>query len=147
MPLRVRIEIAPSEHVTALVYTAPPHDRAGISLLLAHGAGGNQTSPFMVEFAKGLAERGIDAVTFNFVYSEQRRRLPDRNDKLEACWRKVIAVARDGAFGESVGRGALAIGGKSMGGRIASQVAAAERLLARVSARGRQARERRRQRT
>lgn len=94
--------------------------------MLAHGAGGNQASAFMVRFAGALAARGIDAVTFNFVYSEQGRRLPDRNDKLEACYRQQIAAFRDGAFGESVGRGKLVIGGKSMGGRIASQVAAAD---------------------
>lgn len=125
MPSRIRIEITSAEHVTALVYAAPPRQRAGIGLLLAHGAGGNQMSPFMVEFAKGLAERGIDAVTFNFVYSEQKRRLPDRNDKLEACWRAMVAAAGTGALGPEIAGGALAIGGKSMGGRIASQVAAA----------------------
>jgi len=126
MPSRIPIEIAPGEPVTAVVYSASARKRAGISLLLAHGAGGTQMSPFMVEFASGLAERGIDAVTFNFVYSEQRRRLPDRNDKLEACWRAVIAAARSGAVGPELTRGALAIGGKSMGGRIASQVAAVD---------------------
>ena len=126
MAAHTRIEIAPSEHVTAVVYPAPPRTRAGVALLLAHGAGGNQMSPFMVEFASGLAERGVDAVTFNFVYSEQKRRLPDRNDKLEACWRAVISAARTGALLPEMAHGALAIGGKSMGGRIASQVAAAD---------------------
>ena len=126
MPSRIPIEITPGEPVTALVYAAPPRKRAGISLLLAHGAGGNQMSPFMVEFASGLAERGIDAVTFNFLYSEQRRRLPDRNDKLEACWRALIAATRSGAIMPELASGALAIGGKSMGGRIASQVAAVD---------------------
>jgi predicted alpha/beta-hydrolase family hydrolase len=85
MLTRARIEIAPAEHVSAVIYPAAPQKRLGIALLLAHGAGGNQMSPFMVDYAKGLAERGIDAVTFNFVYSEQKRRLPDRNDRLEAC--------------------------------------------------------------
>ena len=126
MPSRIPIEITPGGPVTAVLYPASPRKRAGISLLLAHGAGGTQMSPFMVEFASGLADRGIDAVTFNFVYSEQRRRLPDRNDKLEACWRAVIAAARSGAIVPELARGALAIGGKSMGGRIASQVAAAD---------------------
>jgi hypothetical protein len=126
MPSGTRIEITPADQVTALLYAAAPRKRAGICLLLAHGAGGSQMSPFMVEFATGLAERGIDAVTFNFVYSEQKRRLPDRNDKLEACWRAVIAAARSGALGPEIARDALAIGGKSMGGRIASQVAAAD---------------------
>jgi predicted alpha/beta-hydrolase family hydrolase len=126
MPSRSRIEIPPSGQVTATLHAATPDGRAGIALLLAHGSGGNQMSPFMVDYAKGLAERGIDAVTFNFLYSEQRRKLPDRNDKLEACWRAVIAAARSGGLGDEIARGRLAIGGKSMGGRIASQVAAAD---------------------
>jgi predicted alpha/beta-hydrolase family hydrolase len=126
MPSSTRIEITPADAVTAVVYPAAPENRAGIALLLAHGAGGTQMSPFMVDYAKRLAERGIDAATFNFLYSEQKRRLPDRNDKLEACWRAVIAAARSGALGAEIARATLAIGGKSMGGRIASQVAAAD---------------------
>ena len=126
MPSRTRIDISSTEHVTAVVYPAPARKRAGICLLLAHGAGGSQASPFMVEVAGGLAARGIDAVTFNFIYSEQGRKLPDRSDKLEACWRGAIAAVRAGALGKSLGRDRFAIGGKSMGGRIASQVAAAD---------------------
>ncbi|HLJ19628.1 MAG TPA: alpha/beta family hydrolase [Stellaceae bacterium] len=126
MPSPVRIEIPSLGQVTAIVYAAAPEKRAGIALLLAHGAGGNQTSPFMVDYAKRLAERGIDVATFNFLYSEQKRKLPDRNDKLEACWRALIDAARAGALSPEIARGAIAIGGKSMGGRIASQVAAAD---------------------
>jgi predicted alpha/beta-hydrolase family hydrolase len=126
MPARTSIGVTPSESVTAIVYGAAREQRAGIALLLAHGAGGNQMSPFMVDYAKRLAERGIDVATFNFVYSEQRKKLPDRTDKLEACWRAVIAAARSGALGAEIAAGRLAIGGKSMGGRIASQVAASD---------------------
>jgi uncharacterized protein len=126
MTSRLRIEITPTDHVTAIAYPAPPRKRAGICLLLAHGAGGSQASPFMVAFASGLAARGIDAVTFNFVYSEQGRKLPDRTEKLEACYRQAMAAARDGRLGKIIARDRLAIGGKSMGGRIASQVAAAD---------------------
>jgi uncharacterized protein len=121
VPEPIRVDVTPSEHVTAIAYRAAAPNRAGISLILAHGAGANQSSAFMVQLATALAARGIDAVTFNFLYSEQRKRVPDRNDKLEACWRKVIeAFAEKGKQG-----GKLFIGGKSMGGRIASQVAAA----------------------
>jgi hypothetical protein len=76
----------------------------------------------MVRFAEGLADRGVDAVTFNFLYSEQGRGAPDRTEKLEACYRSAISAAREI---EEIGRNRLVIGGKSMGGRIASQVAAA----------------------
>jgi hypothetical protein len=74
----------------------------------------------MVAFANALAERGIDVVTFNFLYSERRRRIPDPNGRLESCWRAVIEAAR----GRITSSDKLAIGGKSMGGRTASQVAA-----------------------
>ena len=60
------------------------HKHAGIRLILGHGAGGNQSSGFMVRFATALAERGFPTLTFNFLYSEQGRRVPDRNDKLES---------------------------------------------------------------
>jgi hypothetical protein len=125
MPEPIRVDITPSEHVTAVVYPAAAGKRAGASLILAHGAGANQTSPFMVRFATALAARGIDTVTFNFLYSEARKRIPDKNDKLEACWRKVIEAWRDGKLGRHGADDELFIGGKSMGGRIASQVAAA----------------------
>ena len=124
-PEHIRLDISPSEHVTALAYRAAPRGGASVILVLAPGAGASQTSSFMVRFATQLAARGIDTVTFNFVYTEQRRRVPDRNDKLEHCYRAVIEAVRGGRFHDDAGRRKLAIGGKSMGGRIASQVAAA----------------------
>ena len=124
-PEQIQLVVSPSEHVTALAYRAAPGGYAGVTLILAHGAGADQASSFMVRFATSLAARGLDTVTFNFVYTEQRRRLPDRNDKLEHCYRTVIEAVRSGKFHDHAGRRKLVIGGKSMGGRIASQVAAA----------------------
>ncbi len=66
---------------------------------------------------------GLDIVTFNFLYTEQNRRIPDRPALLEACYLAVIDKVR--AEVDSARR-ALYIGGKSMGGRIATQVAAAD---------------------
>ena len=120
MPDQFRVEIAPSQNVTALGYPAAAANRAGVTLILAHGAGADQRSGFMVAFASALAERGIDIVTFNFLYSEHGRRIPDPNGRLETCWRAVIETVR----GLMASDDKLAIGGKSMGGRIASQVAA-----------------------
>jgi uncharacterized protein len=119
---RIRLAITPTEHVTAIVYPAPTN-RVRLALVLAHGAGGNQMSKFMVDFAQALAARGIDIITFNFLYSEAGRGIPDRNDKLEMCYRKIIEGYHQGALGEHADT-KLVIGGKSMGGRIASQVAA-----------------------
>jgi uncharacterized protein len=121
MPEPLSIEIDPGERVSGRIYRATPERRAGIALLLAHGAGAGQTSPFLVRFATGLAERGVAAVIFNFDYMERHRRVPDPNHKLETCYRAAIRGARShGRLAED----RLAIGGKSMGGRIASQVAA-----------------------
>jgi predicted alpha/beta-hydrolase family hydrolase len=77
----------------------------------------------MVDFAHALSALGIDVVTFNFLYTEQGRKIPDRAPMLEACYRAVIQTV--GTAVESASR-ALFIGGKSMGGRIATQVAAAD---------------------
>jgi uncharacterized protein len=123
MPETIKVNVAPADQVTALLYPAGASNAAGISLILGHGAGTDQRNPFMVSFATELAERGVEAVTFNFLYTEHRRRIPDRNDRLEVCYRAVIDAVRN-----RIGRNKLAIGGKSMGGRIASQVAASTPL-------------------
>lgn len=117
-----RVDINEFQTVTAMLYPATSRGRAGITLILGHGAGAGQSSPFMVNFATELAARGIDTVTFNFFYAEHRRGAPDPNDKLEACYRAVIETVRKH---KKLSRNVVAIGGKSMGGRIASQVAAA----------------------
>lgn len=122
MPEQLRVDINEYQSVTANLYPASARDRARITLILGHGAGGGQTNAFMVSFATELASRGIDAVTFNFFYAEHRRGAPDPNDKLEACYRAVIETVRKH---KKLARNRLAIGGKSMGGRIASQIAAA----------------------
>lgn len=105
--------------MTALVYAPPEPARSLATLILGHGAGAPQSSEFMVGFARGLARRGCHVITFNFPYTEQGRRLPDRAPTLEACFRDVIAATR-----ADLGAGRLVIGGKSMGGRIASHLAA-----------------------
>ncbi len=121
MPDTLRIPIEDGESVAAIRYAAASRRGSGMTLILGHGAGAGQRSAFMIDFATGLAGRGIDVVTFDFPYMERGRRLPDPNERLEACYRAVIdGVRRDRGI---KGRG-LAIGGKSMGGRIASQVAA-----------------------
>lgn len=117
----MRVAVA-SGSVTALRY--PAAEPAGaLTLVLGHGAGAPQTSDFMVAFAQALADRGFSTVTFNFPYMEQGRRLPDRAPILEAAFRAVIAAVRDRADAARDRR--LVIGGKSLGGRMASHVAAA----------------------
>jgi len=122
-PETLNIKINERESVTALLYPAPKRVRLGVTIVLGHGAGANQLSGFMREFALGLAARGIDSMTFNFLYTEQKRKLPDAKERLESCYRAVIDAALKHA---KLKKNRLVIGGKSMGGRIASQVAVAD---------------------
>ncbi|HVZ22529.1 MAG TPA: alpha/beta family hydrolase, partial [Vicinamibacterales bacterium] len=64
------------------------------ALVLAHGAGAGQQSRFMVDAARGLAERGIVTATFDFDYIRMGRKVPDRAPALEATWRATVAAAR-----------------------------------------------------
>jgi predicted alpha/beta-hydrolase family hydrolase len=120
-PEKLTIAINESDSVNGLLYSAPKELRSGSTLILGHGAGANQISGFMRLFANGLAERGLDVITFNFLYMEQGRHVPDPKQKLEACYLAVIDAA---SRHKKLKGNQLAIGGKSMGGRIASQVAA-----------------------
>jgi len=124
-PKALPVQVERSAGTTALLYSATATPVGG-ALILAHGAGAGQRSPFMVDFADALTDLGIDIITFNFLYTEQGRRLPDRGPALEACYRAVIDAVR--AEVDSARR-FLFVGGKSMGGRIATQVAAADRHL------------------
>ena len=101
----------------ALLTEGPEGARA--TIVLAHGAGAPMDSPFMKRTAVGLAERGFRVVRFEFPYMvarrEGRRRPPDPQAVLLDSWRGVIA--------ELGGGSGLVIGGKSLGGRMASLVA------------------------
>lgn len=129
-PENFKLAVNERGSTTALLYAAPKQKRVGTTFVLGHGAGGNQTSAIMSMFAFGLAARGLDVMTFNFLYTEQGRGAPDPKAKLEACYRAVI----EGAVKHKKLKGnRLVIGGKSMGGRIASQVAADQAALPQIS--------------
>lgn len=90
------------------------------TIVLAHGAGAPMDSPFMNAIAAGLADGGLRVVRFEFPYMAQRRmdgkkRGPNTAAILLDTWRTIVA--------EQPNPGATFIGGKSMGGRIASMVA------------------------
>lgn len=92
---------------------------APLTVVLAHGAGAPMDTPFMTFFAEGLAKAGYRAVRFEFPYMAARRKTgakkpPDRQPVLLETWRSVIA---------EWGSERLVIGGKSMGGRMASLIA------------------------
>jgi predicted alpha/beta-hydrolase family hydrolase len=122
-PEKLTISVNDRESVTALLYPVAKRDRLGVTVLLGHGAGANQMSAFIRMAGAGLAARGLDAMTFNFLYTEQGRKLPDPKARLESCYAAVIDTALNH---RKLKKNCLVIGGKSMGGRIASQVAAAE---------------------
>jgi predicted alpha/beta-hydrolase family hydrolase len=92
----------------------------GPTLVLAHGAGAPMDDPFLETVAAGLAARGLRVARFEFPYMARRRRegrrgAPDREPVLRATWRAVIDALGGGPR--------LVIGGKSLGGRMASGVA------------------------
>jgi predicted alpha/beta-hydrolase family hydrolase len=90
-------------------------------VILAPGAGTDRRHPSLVGLQQGLADAGWPTVLFNFPYREAGRRAPDRPPVLERCWKAVIdAVRADRRLAPAW----LVIGGRSMGGRIASHVAA-----------------------
>lgn len=103
---------------------------AEVRLVLAHGAGAAMDSPFMNAVAERLADRGIGVVRFEFAYMAARRsggkrRPPPAADTLLDEYRAVIAAAgRDRP---------LLVGGKSMGGRVASMIAEEEFAAGRVA--------------
>src|SRR6185295_18461974 len=93
-PEKLIVSVNESDSVTALLYAAPKKGRTATTVILGHGAGAPQTHPFMRLFAAELAERGFDALTFNFLYMEQGRHVPDPKAKLEACYVAVIEAAQ-----------------------------------------------------
>ena len=127
MPRQIAINVSTDQRTTALLYAAQAVTRRPATLILAHGAGAPQQHPFMVSFARALSERGLDVLTFNFLYTEQRRKAPDRMPQLVRCYRAAIEAARAEI---PSAREHLFIGGKSMGGRAATHVAAEDPALA-----------------
>jgi uncharacterized protein len=107
---------------SATLYQAAAGTRLHSLFVFAHGAGAGQSHPFMVRYARGLAERGADVVTFNFPYMEAGRGAPDRPPILQGTFRRVVVAA---AAHRHVQAERLFVGGKSMGGRIATHLAAA----------------------
>src|SRR5436190_6674807 len=93
----------------------PPPSRA--LFICAHSAGGHQDDPAMLATAAALGPRGTDAVRFNFPYRGRGSRRPDRMPELKAAFAAVVEPLR------SDGR-KLIIGGRSMGGRVATMLAA-----------------------
>lgn len=113
---QLRIDVAGRGAVTAVRH-APEGGDARWTFVYAPGAGSNVDDAFGVYVCTELAARGVTAVRFQFPYQQARKSGPDRPPVLDATWRAVIDATRPKT-------GKLAVGGRSMGGRLASMVVA-----------------------
>ncbi|MGE5124844.1 MAG: alpha/beta family hydrolase [Betaproteobacteria bacterium] len=100
--------------------TATLHGHGETVVVLGHGAGGNRRTPMLLALAEALARSGRAALLYNFPYAERRARRPDPPRALEAAARAAARLAV-----EKTGARRVVHGGRSLGGRIASQVVAA----------------------
>ncbi len=110
----MQVEWAPDRFVTT---TLAPAD-GPVGMVLAHGAGTDQHHRMVVALRDGLAAAGVPVLTFDYPYRAEGRGRPDRPEALLACHRAVIERATE-VFG-----GPPVLGGRSMGGRIGTMVAA-----------------------
>jgi uncharacterized protein len=99
--------------------SASLHGEGPTVVVLGHGAGGTRRSPAMTTIADALAASGRRVLLYNFLYTDRGGRRPDPPDVLEATTRAVGEFART-----ELGAQRLVHGGRSMGGRIASQAVA-----------------------
>jgi predicted alpha/beta-hydrolase family hydrolase len=104
---------------TSAVFEPANTQEQGIVFVCAHGAGGNMNDRGMLAVANALRSRGIGVVRFNFLYKEKGSGRPDPMPRLKECVTAVVARVR-----EELQPGTLIIGGRSMGGRAASMLAA-----------------------
>ncbi len=120
---RARIVVDAATRVRAVLTLPAARARKPlkVALVMGHGAGGTMEQPQVVALADALAARGALVLRFNFAYADAGRRAPDRPQLLGATFRAAAAwlEARPEARGRS-----LVLGGKSMGGRIATHLAA-----------------------
>src|SRR5437867_5296532 len=118
---RRRLALPGGGAVSAVVSLPSGFRRRGQTpaVILAHGAGNDMTGAFLSTVHSGLAREGYVTVKFNFPYSEARRRAPDPRPVLERCYRAVL----DAVLGDRMlAPPCIVVGGKSMGGRIASHL-------------------------
>ena len=118
----VQIPVEGSLSVSGVLHT-PDAGPAGeeTAVILAHGAGNDMSNPLLVAVCRRLAESGFPALRFNFPYKEAAKKAPDAHATLVRTWRSTERFMREQS-GRRVGR--LVAGGKSMGGRVASQMVA-----------------------
>ncbi len=107
------------DETTSAIHDPAPHGDHSVVYVCAHGAAGNMADKSMTAVARAIGARGIDIVRFNFLYKEKRSNRPDPMPKLKETTAAVVAHVR-----EQLRPKTLIIGGRSMGGRAASMLAA-----------------------
>jgi Predicted hydrolase of the alpha/beta-hydrolase fold len=123
---RLTIPVTEDESVSAIL-TMPTNKKRMYSagVITAHGAGNDMENDLLVALTDGLAQAGYPALRFNFPYKEKGLKAPDSQKKLEDTW---TAVCRHFQKSTVVNVNHIIAAGKSMGGRVASQMAAEKRL-------------------
>jgi predicted alpha/beta-hydrolase family hydrolase len=116
---RVEWRVAIGAEATSAVFEPALGARGGTLFVCAHGAGGHMADRALLAATERLRGRGLDVVRFNFLYREQGSRRPDAMPRLTGCIAAVVAHAR-----REVEVKRLLLGGRSMGGRAASMMAA-----------------------
>lgn len=104
---------------TTAVFEPASAGRSGAVFICAHGAGGHVADRGLLALSRVLRSYALDVVRFNFLYREKGSARPDPMPRLEACVEAVVARTR-----EETSPAKLLIGGRSMGGRAASMLAA-----------------------
>lgn len=113
-----QLQWAPGRAVSAI--WSLPAQFAGTAVVLAHGAGNDLHQPLLAHLARALPAHGVAVLRFNFPYVDAGRRTPDANSRLRATFRAALAGGRE-RFGSALR--CLVAGGKSMGARVAAQLA------------------------
>ncbi len=120
--LKVFIPISDEEKVSGVVSVPVDFKKdQNVGVILAHGAGNDMENPLIVDLGDGLAAAGYLTLRFNFIYKEKSRKAPDSQKKLENTWRQVYRFLETHP---KYATDKIVAAGKSMGGRVASQVAA-----------------------
>jgi len=119
---RISIPTGEEEQVSGVI--AAPEDHrpgTGTGIIIAHGAGNDMETPLIVSFARELAAAGFVTLRFNFPYKEKGRKAPDPQSRLMLTWQSAYRFLKENLRY----RTHMIVGcGKSMGGRIASHMAA-----------------------
>lgn len=123
----ISIEVSADETVSGVVSIPDGFQSSSTTgVIIAHGAGNDMDNPLIVYLSEGLAAAGYLALRFNFPYKEKGRKSPDSQKKLILTWQRVFDFLKTNP---EFGTGRIMAAGKSMGGRVASQMIA-DNLLA-----------------